>query len=207
MTIKKIGHSYPSASSPITAGHVDYVYRENGEDVARQSPQQACEEGCLDAFFTSFRNGCSTLRNIDNFFSSCEARCETLMKITYQFIPTETDNPRFYRLIGYGIGQKILEEDSLNSLSKCSAVSPSPVSVPATQPALNSASSENQIIKYVEEGLLLGAVTLVSYSVLTKVAWLSKMNVGANLLRGEFKYAKAPAFSTALARRSYFLKA
>lgn len=207
MAIKKIEHSYSSASSPITAGHVDYVYRENGEDVARQSPQQACEEGCLDAFFTSFRNGCSTLGNIDSFFSSCEARCETLMKITYQFIPTETDNPRFYHLIGYGIGQKILAEDSFNSSSQCSVIPPSPVPAPATEPALNPASSENKITKYIEEGLFFGAMTLLSYSILTKIAWLSKVNVGATLVRGELKYAKVPAFSNALAGRSYFLKA
>ncbi len=207
MAIKRIEHAYPSASSPINAGHVEYVYRENGEELVTQSPQQACKEGCLDAFFTSFRSGCSTLGNIDSFFSSCEARCEILMKRIYRFIPTETDNPRFYHLIGYGIGQKILAEDSFNSSSQCSVVPASPVPAAAGEQAINPASSENKIAKYIEEGLFLGAVTFLSYSILTKAAWLSKMNVGGTLLRGELKYAKVPAFSNALARRSYFLKA
>lgn len=183
MAIKRIEHPNSSALQQPTAGHVDYVYRENGEGVARQSPQQACEEGCLDAFFTSFKTGCSTLGNIDSFFSSCEARCQTLMKITYQFIPTETDNPRFYHLIGFGIGQKILEEDSLNSLNRCSVIPPSSVSAAAIEPALNLVSSENKIAKYVEEGLFLGVMTIFSYSILTKIAWLSKMKAGATLAR------------------------
>ncbi len=206
MAIKRIEH--PNSSfSKTTTEHIDYVYREDGEELVTKSPQQACEEGCLDAFFTSFRNGCSTLGNIDNFFSSCEARCEALMKITYQFIPTETDNPRFYHLIGYGIGQKILAENSFNSSSQCSVIRTSPVLAPATEPALHPASSESKIAKYVEELVFVGAVTFLSYSILIKAAWLSKMNVGATLLRGELKYGKAQAFSHALARRSYFLKA
>lgn len=194
----------PSSLISPNGGRIDYIYRGNGENIGAMSPREACEEGCKYALSQSNANYCYPLI-MDKLFQFCEAKCEALIQNIYKFQPTETDCDGLYKIIGFGIGKKILEKDLSSLLRKCPLYLPVPA--PAAERVLNLASSENKITKCIEEVILVGAMALLTYSIFNKIAWLSKVNVGATLVRGELKYAKVPAFSNALAGRAYFLKA